>query len=171
MHNMNFWNTNKGRQLKSNAANKRKEEYSKKYKSLIERLDMLNKSGKVYGFIKDMHTVLTTGNRKFTENMYMSTLEILKKPEFDETKIIEQKSKARVLIEKVNTVYDLVMQVDEDKASYYKENYSAIPFVKSIKSQVEKKYWLSKKQMETLNKVYKKYLKRKEKLDGRKNNK
>ena len=27
------------------------------------------------------------------------------------------------------------------------------------------KYWLSKKQMETLNKVYKKYLKRKEKLD------
>ena len=144
---------------------------NKKYKSLIERLDMLNKSGKVYGFIKDMHTVLTTGNRKFTENMYMSTLEILKKPEFDETKIIEQKSKAKVLIEKVNTVYNLVMQVDEDKAPYYKENYSAIPFVKSIKSQVEKKYWLSKKQMETLNKVYKKYLKRKEKLDGRKNNK
>ena len=29
---MNFWNTNKGRQLKSNAANKRKEEYNKKYK-------------------------------------------------------------------------------------------------------------------------------------------
>ncbi len=85
--------------------------------------------------------------------------------------IIEHKSKAKVLIEKVNTVYNLVMQVDEDKASYYKENYSAIPFVRSIKDQVNKKYWLSKKQMETLNKVYKKYLKRKEKLDGRKNNK
>ena len=69
------------------------------------------------------------------------------------------------MIEKVNMVHNLVIEVDNEKDSYYIANYSAIPFVISVKKQVEKKYWLSKKQMETLNKVYKKYLKRKEKLD------
>ena len=171
MNNMNFWNTNKGRQLKSNAANKRKEEYGKKYPDLIVKLNKLNDMGKLYGFVKDMHKVLTIGSRKFTENMYKITLDILEKPEFDEIKMVEQKAKAKVLIEKVNKVYDLVMEVDERKHSFYQANYSAIPFVRSIKDQVNKKYWLSKKQMEALNKVYKKYLKRKEKLDGRKNNK
>ena len=64
-------------------------------------------------------------------------------------------------------VHDLVIDVDNKKDSYYVANYSAIPFVTSVKEQVEKRYWLSKKQMETLNKVYKKYLKRKEKLDAK----
>lgn len=167
-YNMNFWNTNKGRKLKSDAAKKRKEEYSKKYTSLIERLNGLNKMGKVYGFIKDMHRVLITGSRSFTEKMHKSTIEALDRPEFDEAKMVEQKANAKGLIEKVNIVHDLVMRLDEDKASYYKETYSAIPFVESVKEQVEKRYWLSKKQMETLNKVYKKYLKRKEKLDANK---
>jgi hypothetical protein len=166
---MNFWDTNKGKQLKSDAAKKRKEEYSKKYTSLIERLNELNKMGKVYGFIKDMHRILITGSRPFTEKMHQSMIKALSRSEFDEAKMVEQKANAKGLIEKVNIVHDLVMQLDKDKASYYKATYSAIPFVESVKEQVEKRYWLSKKQMETLNKVYKKYLKRKEKLDASKN--
>ena len=170
-HNMNFWNTNKGRQLKSEAAKKRKEEYSKKYAKLIKRLDELNKIGKVYGFIKDMHRVLITGSRSFTDKMYQSTIKALSRSEFDETKIIEQKANAKGLIEKVNIVYNLVTELDGDKKQYYIDTYSSIPFVTSIKEQVEKRYWLSKKQMEHLNKVYKKHLKRKEKLNAGKNNK
>ena len=81
-HNMNFWNTKKGRQLKSNAAENRKEEYSKKYPTLIERLNELNKMGKVYGFIKDMHRVLITGSRAFTDQMHASTISALSRPEF-----------------------------------------------------------------------------------------
>ena len=162
---MNFWNTNKGRQLKSEAAKKRKEEYSKKYTSLIERLNELNEMGKVYGFIKDMYKVLITGSRPFTDKMYQSTIEALSRSEFDEAKMVEQKANAKGLIEKVNIVYDLVTQLDSNKKQYYIDTYSAIPFVESVKEQVEKRYWLSKKQMEGLNKVYKKYLKRKEKLD------
>jgi len=165
---MNFWNTKKGRQLKSEAAKKRKEEYSKKYTSLIDRLNELNEMGKVYGFIKDMHRVLITGSRPFTEKMHLSTLKALSRSEFDEAKMVEQKANAKGLIEKVNMVHDLVIGIDNEKDSFYITNYSAIPFVISVKEQVEKRYWLSKKQMETLNKVYKKYLKRKEKLDASK---
>ena len=162
---MNFWNTKKGRQLKSSAAQKRKEEYNKKYTSLIKKLNELNEMGKVYGFIQDMYKILITGSRPFTEKMHQSTIKALSRSEFDEAKMVEQKANAKGLIEKVNTVYNLVVELDDKKDSYYITNYSAIPFVTSVKEQVEKRYWLSKKQMETLNKVYKKYLKRKEKLD------
>ena len=164
-YHMNFWNTNKGRQLKSEAAKKRKEENSKKYTSLIERLNELNEMGKVYGFIKDMYKVLITGSRPFTDKMHQSTIKALSRSEFDEAKMVEQKANAKGLIEKVNIVYNLVNELDGDKKQYYIDTYSAIPFVTSVKEQVEKRYWLSKKQMEGLNKVYKKYLKRKEKLD------
>ena len=162
---MNFWNTNKGRQLKLDAAKKRKEEYHKKYASLIKKLNELNDAGKVYGFTKDMYKILITGSRPFTEKMHQSTTKALSRPEFDIDKIIEQKANAKGLIEKVNMVYDLVIELDGEKDSYYIANYSAIPFVISVKEQSEKRYWLSKKQMETLNKVYKKYSKRKEKLN------
>ena len=165
-HDMNFWNTKKGRQLKSNADKDRKEIYSKKYPMLIERLNELSKMGKLYGFVKNMHKVLITGSRPFTEQMHASTISALANPEFDEAKMVEQKANAKGLIEKVNMVHDLVIEVDNEKHSYYITNYSAIPFVTSVKEQIEKRYWLSKKQMETLNRVYKKYLKRKEKLDA-----
>tara|TARA_Y100000310_G_C20523460_1_gene734843 strand:- start:355 stop:873 length:519 start_codon:yes stop_codon:yes gene_type:complete len=164
---MNFWNTNKGRQLKSNAAKTRKEEYGEKYTFLIERLNDLNKMGKLYGFIKDMHEILSTGSRPFSENMYKATVNAISKPEFDEAKMVEQKADAKGLIEKANIVYNLVMELDSNKNQYYIDRYSAIPFVISVKEQVEKRYWLSKKQMEGLNKVYKKYLKRKEKLNAK----
>ena len=162
---MNFWNTRKGKQLKSNASSARKDVYGKKYEELIQKLTAINNMGRLYGFIKEMHTVLTTGSRPFTEKMYQSTIKALSRPEFDTVKMIEQKAKSKGLIEKVNIVYDLVMEVDGHKATYYQETYSAIPFVRSVKDQAEKKYWLSNKQMEGLNKVYKKYLKRKEKID------
>ena len=159
-----FWNTNKGRRLKSTANKIRAIENSKKYLKLMVRLNKLEGMGKLYGFIKDMQVILTSGSRPFTEKMYESTVKVLKRPEFDTIKMIEQKAKAGDLIKKVKIVYSLAMKIDGHKSGYYIENYSSIPFIKSIKRQVEEKYWLSKKQMEGLNKVYKKYLKRKEKL-------
>ena len=98
---------------------------------------------RLYGFAKQMHIILTKGSRPFTEKMYKTTIEILKRPEFDEIKMIEQKAKAKELIEKINTVYDLVMSIDGEKHPYYISKRSAIPFIKSIKDQVNKKYWLS----------------------------
>ena len=69
------------------------------------------------------------------------------------------------MIQKVNLVYDLVMGCDGDKSSQYQATYSAMPFVQSIKEQVEKKYWLSPKQKAGLNKVYARYRKQKENAD------
>ena len=109
-----------------------------------------------------MPRILITGSRPFTEKMHQSTIEALDRPEFDEAKMVEQKANAKGLIEKVNIVYDLVTQLDSNKKQYYIDTYSAIPFVTSVKEQVEKSYRLSKKQMEGLNKVYKKYIKMKE---------
>jgi hypothetical protein len=165
----NFWNTNKGRRLKSTTNKIRAIENSKKYPELIVRLNELKNMGKLYGFTNDMHAILTSGSRPFTEKMHESTVKVLKRPEFDAIKMIEQKAKAGDLIKKVKIVYSLAMKIDGHKSGYYIENYSSIPFIESVKTQVEKKYWLSKKQMEGLNKVYNKYLKRKEKLDAIKN--
>ena len=161
-----FWKTNKGRRLKGEASARRVIENANKYADLTARLHELKYMGKLYGFVKEMHSILTKGTRPFTEKMYKATVKAIERPEFDEVAMIEQKEKAKGLIEKVNIAYDLVMEIDGNKKQYYVENYSPIPFIESIKKQVEKKYWLSKKQMEGLNKVYKKYLKKKEKLDG-----
>ena len=161
-----FWKTNKGRRLKGEASAKRVIENANKYADLTARLNKLHEDGALYGFTRDMYIVLTKGTRPFTEKMYKATVKAIERPEFDEVEMIKQKEKAKGLIEKVNIAYDLVMEIDGNKKQYYVENYSPIPFIESIKKQVEKKYWLSKKQMEGLNKVYKKYLKKKEKLDG-----
>jgi hypothetical protein len=54
----------------------------------------------------------------------------------------------------------LVAELDCDKNDYYLQNYSALPFVNSLKEQFEKNYHLSEKQMQALNSVFKKYTKR-----------
>ena len=59
-------------------------------------------------------------------------------------------------------MWELVAEIDEEKDDYYLQNFSALPFVNSIKDQAQKNLRLSPKQMEALNKVYKKY---KEKFD------
>ena len=80
----------------------------------------------------------------------------------DNPKKIEKTQKMQPIIEKINRVWELVAEIDEEKDDYYLQNFSALPFVNSIKDQAQKNLRLSPKQMEALNKVYKKY---KEKFD------
>ena len=136
-----------------------------KHTELFERLDHLNEQGRLYGFMKDMYNVLNTSHRPFTEKMYNATIKGLERPEFDEVAYIKKKADAQEMIQKVNLVYDLVMGCDGDKSSQYQATYSAMPFVQSIKEQVEKKYWLSPKQKAGLNKGYARYRKQKENAD------
>jgi len=63
------------------------------------------------------------------------------------------------ILEKIQMVHSIVEDTDKDKADYYKNNYSALGFVKSVKQQLIKNGKLSPKQMEALNKVYKRYTK------------
>ena len=137
-----------------------------KHTELFEKLNNLNEQNRLpeRGFVRDMYNILNTSYRPFTEKMYDATVKVLKHTRFlDEAELIEKKAAAQDLIEKINLVYNLVMDVDSDKKPYYQATYSAIPFVESVKEQAEKRYSLSKKQMMALNKVYKKYQIRKEK--------
>ena len=82
-------------------------------------------------------------------------------PMYDKIKRIERMDKIKPILGKITMVEAMVEAKDNDKDKYYKQNYSALPFVKSVKKQLLKNGKLSEKQMEALNKVYKKYNKEK----------
>ena len=141
---------------------KRKEEYAKKYKDELKWLTT-NKLIESNDFLTDMALILKTGKRPFSEKMHNAVLKAMKDPRYDLVKSIKLKEKALPTLEKIDKVLDLVNEVDGDKNDYYIQNYSALPFIMSIRNQFESRLQISPKQMEGLNKVYKKYKKRKEK--------
>ena len=138
---------------------KRKKEFSEKYKLEIKWLST-NMLALEESFLSDMLKVLKTGNRPFSEKMHKAVLKSMKNPKYDMIKAIERQDKMKPILEKINMVWELVAEVDEGKADYYLANYSALPFVDSLKEQFERNYRLSEKQLIALNKVYKKYKKR-----------
>jgi len=137
----------------------RKLEYAEKYETEIKWLST-NQIALKEKFLIDMLDVLKTGNRPFTEKMHMAVLKSMKNPKYDEIAMIERRDKMKPILEKINRVWELVAEVDEDKNDWYLANYSALPFVNSLKEQFEANAMLSEKQMSALNKVYKKYMKR-----------
>ena len=138
---------------------KRKLEYAEKYEKEIKWLSS-NELALKESFLSDMLRVLKTGNRPFSEKMHNAVLKSMKNPKYDEIAMIERKDKMKPILEKINRVWELVAEVDEGKNDYYLANYSALPFVNSLKEQFERNAMLSEKQMNALNSVFKKYKKR-----------
>ena len=130
--------------------------YSTEIKWLKENLNLL-KDDK---FMIDMYTILITGSRKMTSKMISAVRKNMNSPQYDTVTMIERQEKIRPILEKINMVFTLVKEVDEGKDDYYLANWSALPFVNSLKEQFERNAMLSEKQMSALNKVYKKYMKR-----------
>jgi len=137
---------------------KRQLEFSTKYTPEIKWLEN-NPIATKDNFLMDMLNVLKTGDRPFSEKMHMSVKQAMTNPRFDLKKNIELKGKIDTIKKKVEVLSELVYSVDEKKNSYYRENYSALPFVHSIKSQLESGRYLSKKQLLALNKVFTRYTK------------
>ena len=108
-------------------------------------------------FLIDMYTILITGSRKMTPKMVEAIRKGMKNPMYDKVKRIERMEKVKPILEKIEFIHILVEDVDKDKDQYYKDNYSALGFVKSVKKQLIKNGKLSEKQMQGLNKVYKRY--------------
>ena len=133
---------------------KRKEEYAKKYKNELKWLTT-NKLIESNDFLTDMALILKTGSRPFSEKMHNAVLKAMKDPRYDLVKSIKLKEKAQPTLEKIDRVLDLVNDVDGDKNDYYLANYSALPFIMSIRDQFQSRLQISPKQMEGLNKVYK----------------
>ena len=111
-------------------------------------------------FMFDMYTILITGSRKMTPKMIGAVQKAMVNPKYDPIKMIERRDKMKPILEKINRVWELVAAIDEGKNDWYLANYSALPFVDSLKKQFESNAMLSEKQMNALNSVFKKYKKR-----------
>ena len=150
------------RKPKPETMKKNREEYKKIHSEEIawckENINLL-KGNK---FLVDMYAILITGSRKMTPKMIGAVQKAMTNPMYDPIKRIEKTQKMQPIIEKINRVWELVAEIDEEKDDYYLQNFSALPFVNSIKEQAQKNLRLSEKQLTALNKVYKKY---KEKFD------
>ncbi len=141
----------------------RKKLFSKKYLKEIEWLST-NELASKDSFLSDMLSVLETGNREFTEKMEKAVHKSMNSPKFDVIKSIKLREQYGPLMKKVEMIYDIVNKLDENKDEYYKSTYSALPFITSIKSQLERNMFLSEKQLGALNKVFIRYNKRLNKL-------
>ena len=157
------------RKPKPETMKKNREEYKKIYSKEIawckENINLL-KGNK---FLVDMYSILITGSRKMTPKMIGAVQKAMTNPMYDPIKRIEKTQKMQPIIEKINRVWELVAEIDEEKDDYYLQNFSALPFVNSIKDQAQKNLRLSPKQMEALNKVYKKYKEKFDKKNEKKN--
>ena len=151
------------RKPKPETMKKNREEYKKIYSKEIawckENINLL-KGNK---FLVDMYSILITGSRKMTPKMIGAVQKAMTNPMYDKIKRIERMDKIKPILEKIHMVHSIVEDADKDKADYYKQNYSALGFIKSVEQQLMKNGKLSEKQMEALNKVYKRYSNKKEK--------
>ena len=100
-------------------------------------------------FLIDMYTILISGSRKVTPKMATAIKNGIEKckqnPNFNEDARVEAEAKLKPILEKIVMVERLAEQ----------KNDKAQTFVRSVKQYVQMNYRITKKQMEGLNKVYK----------------
>ena len=100
-------------------------------------------------FLIDMYTILITGSRKITPKMADAIKNGIKRcnnnPKFNPVLQTEAEAKLKPILEKIA----MVERLAESK------NDKALGFIQNVKEYVKNNYRVTKKQMEALNKVYK----------------
>ena len=130
---------------------KNRETYAKLYPNEIKWLkdNLQTLTEMKNNFMIEMYTVLITGGRKITPKMSDAIKNGIKRcqnnPRFNDVLRIEQEAKLQPIMEKIIMVEKLA----ESK------NDKALGFIQNVKEYVKTNYRVSKKQMEALNKVYK----------------
>ena len=130
---------------------KNRGEYAKLYKDEIkwfgENLQTLIETKNK--FMIEMANILVTGNRKITPKMGDAIKNGIGRcknnPRFNPTLQIEAEAKLQPILEKIA----MVERLAESKGD------RALEFVQNVKQYVKTNYRVTKKQMEALNKVYK----------------
>ena len=130
---------------------KNRESYAKLYKEEIkwfkDNLETLTKTKNK--FMIEMYTILVSGGRKITPKMadaIKNSIERCKNnPKFNPLLQTEAKAKLQPILEKIA----MVERLAESK------NDKALGFIQNVKEYVKNNYRVTKKQMEALNKVYK----------------
>ena len=121
--------------------------FKKEIKWLKENLQTLTETKNK--FMIDMYTVLITGSRKVTPKMADAIKNGIGKcqnnPKFNPELQAEAEAKLKPILEKVAMVERLAEQKGD----------RALEFVQSVKQYVKNNYRITKKQMQGLNKVYK----------------
>ena len=100
-------------------------------------------------FMIEMYTILISGSRKITPKMADAIMNGIKRcqnnPRFNPVLQTEAEAKLKPILEKIAMVEKLAEQKGD----------RALDFVKNVKEYVKNNYRITKKQMEGLNKVYK----------------
>ena len=127
-----------------------RETYAKLYPNEIKWLsDNFDKIQKHNKFLLDMYMILRTGARKITPKMANAIMDGIKRcknnPLYNEVARVEQEAKLKPILEKIT----MVERLAESK------NDKALGFIQNVKEYVTNNYRVTKKQMEALNKVYK----------------
>jgi len=139
------------RKPKPETMKKNRESYASVFKDDIswikDNLQTLTQNK--HKFLIDMYTILVTGSRKITPKMATAIQNSIVKckgnPSYNEELRGEAEVKLKPILEKIAMVERLAEQKGD----------KALEFVQSVKQYVKNNYRITKKQMEGLNKVYK----------------
>ena len=130
-----------------------RENFEEEIKWFKENLELI-KGDK---FLMDMYLILITGNRKMTPKMVDAVRKGMTNPMYNNVTRIERMEKIKPILEKIHMVKSIIQEKDKNKSDWWRNKYSAMNFVSSVEKQLQRNGKLSKKQMESLNKVYKRY--------------
>ena len=130
---------------------KNRETYAKLYpneiKWLKDNLQTLTETKNK--FMIEMYTILISGSRKITPKMADAIMNGIKRcqnnPKFNPVLQVEAEAKLQPILSKINVVLAMA-EAKNDKA---------VDFIKNVDLYVRKNFRITKKQMEALNKVYK----------------
>ena len=121
--------------------------YAEEISWLKENIQTVQKSKNK--FLVDMYTIMITGSRKITPKMATAIRNSIEKCKNNPLYNPELKAEA---YEKLKPILEKIVMVERLAES---KNDKAQTFVRSVKQYVQLNYRITKKQMEGLNKVYK----------------
>ena len=141
------------RKPKPETMKKNREFYRANFNDEIEWLKNNLELIKEDKFLIDMYTILITGSRKMTPKMVDAIRKGMKNPMYNQVTRIERMEKIKPILEKIHMVKSIIQEKDKNKSDWCINKYSSINFVNSFEKQLQKNGKLSKKKMESLNKV------------------
>ena len=139
------------RKPKPETMKKNRETYAEVFKEEISWIkdNLQDLTQNKHKFLIEMYTILVTGSRKVTPKMASaiksSILKCQGDPRYNETIRKVEEMRLEPILGKINVVLAMA-EAKNDKG---------VDFVKSVQSYVKTNYRITKKQMESLNKVYK----------------
>ena len=139
------------RKPKPETMKKNRETYAEVFKEEISWIkdNLQDLTQNKHKFLIEMYTILVTGSRKVTPKMASAIKSSIVKckgdPRYNETVRKMEEVRLEPIMGKINVVLAMA-EAKNDKA---------VDFIKNVQDYVKKNYRITKKQMEALNKVYK----------------